>query len=153
MKRKMKKKFIYILFLLVLIIQGCCMGESTLSHNGQTTIIQNIITLNPDNKIYKISYPNSLLELTPNSYQSIIYLSEASDNTKIFIHSTSGFDTVVVYCEKTINYSPGDACDDEYLAKKVFDPKVISHTFDSCYFITTIKDSYPQEKIDNLYIK
>ena len=149
----MKNKILNIVFWALLIIQGCCMGESTLSHYGHTTVNQNIIMLNPNDTIYKISYPNSTLVLTPNSNQNIIYLSEASENTKIFIQSNLGQDTIEVYCKQYIVYSPSGTCDDEYLEKNVSNPTVIYHTFDSCYFTSTTKDYFNKVRTDNLYIK
>ncbi|MBJ7427430.1 MAG: hypothetical protein JHD28_00495, partial [Bacteroidia bacterium] len=100
--------------------------------------------------IKSISYPNSTLIITPNSYQCLISLSNAYDSTIFYVNSTLGLDTVGILQEKEVTYSPKGNCDDEYFTYNVNDTKIISHTFDSCF----IKNySWYYSKTDTIIIK
>ena len=149
----MKNTITYLVGLIFLILQGCCYGESTLSHSGTTHVNCSIIMLDKLDTIYKISYPNSSLVLNPNSNISNLFLSEATDNTQIFIQSNVGFDTIIINSKKTVSYSPSSACDEEYIKQVVFDPNVIYHTFDSCYFIIEKDNNFYSNREEKLYIK
>lgn len=126
------------------------MGESKISMAQQLKYEFYLKLPSAKDTIKSISYPNSTLIITPNSYQCLISLSSAYDLTTFYINSTLGLDTVSILQKKEVTYSPKSNCNDEYFTYNVNNTKIAFNTFDSCF----IKgyDSY-LTKTDTLIIK
>ncbi len=146
----MKNKIRNIVFGTLLIIQGCCSGESkiALAERVKYEFFLKLPSIN--DTIKSVSYPNSSLILSSNTNQCLIKLSEAYSSTTFYINSTLGFDTVTILQQKEVTYSPKNNCNDEYFTYNVNDTKIISHTFDSCFIKGYFSD---YSKTDTLIIK
>ena len=146
----MKYKIRNIVFGTLLIIQGCCSGESkiALAERVKYEFFLKLPSIN--DTIKSVSYPNSSLILSSNTNQCLIKLSEAYSSTTFYINSTLGLDTVSILQKKEVTYSPKSNCNDEYFTYNVNNTKIAFNTFDSCF----IKgyDSY-LTKTDTLIIK
>lgn len=72
----MEKKFFYILFLLVLVTQGCCFGseESVIDMKPRVSHESAIKMQSNTDTIYEITYPNSFVKFSPNNNRSAIHL-------------------------------------------------------------------------------
>jgi hypothetical protein len=146
----LKNKFLYIIFGALLIIQGCCSGESKIALAKQVKYEFYLKLPSVNDTIKSVSYPNSSLILSSNTNQCLIKLSEAYNSTTFYINSTLGFDTVTILQQKEVTYTPKGNCNDEYFSYSVNDTKIVYHTFDSCLIKGYFSD---YSKTDTLIIK
>lgn len=109
------------------------MGQSKVSVAEKVDHLVYVKLPSENDSIWSITYPNSSVKLTPNFYQSQIFLSEAYDSTILYLSSSLGLDTLVIEQKKEIIYSPKGNCDDENFICQINEPKVNYHTFGSCF--------------------
>lgn len=149
----MEKKFFYILFLLVLVTQGCCFGseESVIDMKPRVSHESAIKMQSNTDTIYEITYPNSFVKFSPNNNRSAIHLSFANEFTTMFIFSTKGFDTITIQVVRTLSYE-SNKCDPDYVAITNYSPKLISFTTDTCFFKRYERASNYKEIYDTLIV-
>lgn len=119
---------------MVFALQSCCMSESDLFMTNSISVKTIICMKSNLDTFYKIGYPNSSVEFSSKATSHEIYLSEANDNTTIYISSSKGLDTIIVKNNQEITFKPATNFDDEYLKFINYKPTLLKHTFDSCYF-------------------
>lgn len=124
-----------------LVIQGCC-GEP---HSGPVyyLYLKNIVALaNKQDTIYSIKYYNSETVNLPQKYYGEFFISEANDNTKIFIYSTLGYDTIVINQKKIYEFKNQSSCEGKHINKTVDEFTVLSHSFNNLKKTSKLIKSY-----------
>jgi len=131
----LKRIILYSLFLIVIIHQSCCFGaeESGIDMVPRVSITNAIKMKSNFDTIYKIAYPNTTTQLTPNSNISKLLLSNSYEFTTLYILSTKGYDTITIQTPIELSYE-SNKCDPDFVAKKNFSPILVNYTFDTCFF-------------------
>jgi hypothetical protein len=137
----LKNSITFLFASLILIIQGCC-GEPYSGPVYYLYLKKFIAIKNNTDTIYSIGYYGSELINIPKKSYGEFFLSEANENTTLFIYSTLGYDTMVIKQVKNYELKSESQCEGTNINKTVEDFIILSHSFNSFKKTSKLIKSY-----------